>query len=305
MDERDIRFKLFDLLIGNGTEKEIVDILDSGIDVNYICQIFDGYELTPLSSAIFRGHKNIVNLLLKYGANPDFCGSHTPIELVVTHDQPEIFNLLVKNGMDIKKEIKVKCWGGKYVTYSPLEYVTNLESNKFIRILLQHDHNLTLHEKTSAYMLSLKKDRIDNDIFDLLCPLDFPIEHINEAFLLAAENGKHREMQKLLNKGTNIDIETLWASGAMKRAIHRKYLNVIKLLIYLANHITRSPSFFDRPISSLSGFQLLTNGGIVMETCSIKNDVHNYFNILPFDIFDQIVDYILNNSSNIQYYNYI
>lgn len=66
---------------------------------------------TPLHVAVFRGHENIVQLLLRYGADINARDAFGDVPLyyaIVTRPNPKISRLLLKSGMKISLIIVIR-----------------------------------------------------------------------------------------------------------------------------------------------------------------------------------------------------
>lgn len=291
--------------IDNHDKEKIIDILNSKIDVNYAYVTsdptynrFNGF--TPLTLSIVIGNEDAVDLLLKHNADPNYGGTKYPIERAIKYNRHEIFESLVKSGLDIRRTIWAVGARYEYTTYSPLAYAIENNTNDIIQLLLHHDKNLTPREQTCAYMSALIKMFIHDSTYDLLYPSHFPDRLIDSAFLTAVKYARYREVKKLLDGGANIDTKNFSGETALIIATKGGYLHIIKFLIYRKNHINRVPSVIEQdlpviyPRMSLIPHDWLRENGWILETlCSFKNDIHNYFNIICLDIFDYIFNHVL------------
>lgn len=136
-------------------------LINSGADVNAEYIHKDKKPSNPLFIAISYGFENMVQLLLKHGANPNYqLRGLTPIMHAVMNDDLKLVNELIKHGANIE---------GNSTDFqvSPLFIAVQKGSNELIEFLLQHEANF---EKpcykqgllyTSPLSLAIHLNRLD------------------------------------------------------------------------------------------------------------------------------------------------
>ena len=118
---------------------------DENIDGLYVEQVTSGdlesYGDTPLSVACSHGHSEVVEVLLRRGANPNVTppSGITPLQDAIDADSVSIVILLLKYGADLEERCQVCPEDGGYDEVSPLEYARLCESDSRIIELLSPD----------------------------------------------------------------------------------------------------------------------------------------------------------------------
>jgi ankyrin repeat protein len=95
-------------LIANSKINDLTNILDRDKQNGVYINMCDEDNDTLLHFAVFSNNYDIVNLFLKYGADPNKTDNigQTPIYRIVFGDNDKIINLLLKNGADINLKDK-------------------------------------------------------------------------------------------------------------------------------------------------------------------------------------------------------
>eukprot|EP00300_Choanocystis_sp_HF-7_P008512 c15948_g1_i3.p1 GENE.c15948_g1_i3~~c15948_g1_i3.p1 ORF type:complete len:156 (+),score=31.65 c15948_g1_i3:26-469(+) len=82
----------------SGNEEQVITLLDQNKEL--VNQPLDWNEWTPLHVAVTTSIMNIVELLLRYNANPNAscAGGDTPLHLAALHGHLDVVVLLLQNG---------------------------------------------------------------------------------------------------------------------------------------------------------------------------------------------------------------
>ena len=86
-----------------GRLEEVRAIIDDGVDIDYRLE-----GKTPLLVAALDGHREIVDLLLEAGADPNAPGDETPLLVAAVGGHGEIVDILLEAGADPNATV----WGG-------------------------------------------------------------------------------------------------------------------------------------------------------------------------------------------------
>ena len=110
--------------------------LNAGADPN-MEDLEKGYGVSPLRGASSNGHKDVVRLLLDYGAKPNLAsGDHglTALHIAVLHGHNDVVELLLDGGADPNAVDLLK----KMLTYDPEDRITFPQA-------LEHPYLSALH----------------------------------------------------------------------------------------------------------------------------------------------------------------
>ncbi|KAH8802598.1 ankyrin repeat-containing domain protein [Xylogone sp. PMI_703] len=189
---------------------------------------------TPLQSATWRGRKDEVEILLRYGANPNVAGiedgSQTPLQLASTNSNNDIVGLLLKWGGDVNAVTK-------YYPHTLLQRASRDGNKDMVELLLRYgaDVNASPAPKFGATALQFAAIGGFLGIVYLLLEAGAdvnapPAEHDGRTALEgAAEHGRIDTVQFLLNAGADIFNGTQYEL-ALKRAAENGHHSIVRLL---------------------------------------------------------------------------
>ena len=109
----------------SGDRNVVQLLLNNGADPNKV----DGFEWTPLHHATYRGNRNVVEVLLERGSDPDSStiNGSTPLHLALKYGDEEMVKLLLQKGASPKKQ---NYWGG-----TPIHLAQERGFKKVVRML--------------------------------------------------------------------------------------------------------------------------------------------------------------------------
>lgn len=122
-------------------QREKADLVELLLKYGANPNIEDGYYETPLWKATFKNYKKTVILLLKYGANPD-CYNYnydTPLLRAAYNGFSEIAQILIEK----KANVNCACKSG----YTPLHWAFLFEHIKIVKLLLANGGDIYLRNK--------------------------------------------------------------------------------------------------------------------------------------------------------------
>ena len=101
----------------------------------------DGNGFSLLMIASKEGHYNIVEYLVKKGANINYKGGNeaenTSLILSIRYKHKNIYKFLIENGADVNLARNVLVGGGYYRDITPLEYAIDFQEEEAVRLLLE------------------------------------------------------------------------------------------------------------------------------------------------------------------------
>ena len=113
--------------------KEIVELLlKAGADPNKLDQLY----ITPLMNACANGHTDIVEILIKNGAsiNLSNCNSETPLHYACSENYFDIIKILIENGADVNAKTDTNV--------TPLMYSCQKSNFEAVKFLIEHNANI-------------------------------------------------------------------------------------------------------------------------------------------------------------------
>ncbi|KAJ3765792.1 ankyrin repeat-containing domain protein, partial [Lentinula raphanica] len=154
---------------------------------------------TPLHAAAYMGHRDVVELLLKYDADinafsKDFRAQEiekTAIEYAIDQGYKEIVEILLKHGAELNAQ----------------------QTNLVFRRTGYHGHKEMLE-------------------FLLQCNAIKPQEHdLNVAFILAIQEGHKEMIDLLLKNNVNVNVQDAQFETVLEKAVRRNHKDIVELLL--------------------------------------------------------------------------
>lgn len=267
----------------NKDPKICYDMIKHVMKVGFISELLEKYDLELkqhiLEQAIYNFDNDVVELLLQHGVNPNIKNSYgfAPIHMAMSSSEVELLQLLVKYGANIDIRIG-KGWisgGDTALTRSisnnnfevtklllenganpdisnsnkefPLTIAFNYDHQNIIELLLKYKAN-----PNSSYFLAIAVSRDDIELAKLLihymadpnilddnksAPLHIAVEHNNE------------EMIKLLIKaGARINILDTNYYTPLHKAVIKGNIDIAKLLISLGGNVNLKDLYDNSPL---------------------------------------------------------
>ena len=153
-----------------GRFKEAKSLLTNGANVNYVDKQGD----YPLYLATGSGHKDVAELLISYGADPNFDGGaslqdswhHYALICAVAHGHKEIVELLINNGADVNIKTDYNLTSLWSASYSGHKEIVELLISKGADISVKHSIGTTAlmaaseqgHKEIAHLLLLAEKD---------------------------------------------------------------------------------------------------------------------------------------------------
>jgi ankyrin repeat protein len=129
-------------------------------------QLYGPYGTTALHLAVYHGRRDIVTLLLAYGANieaqmRDRTLCYTPLHVAILMNQLEMARLLLEEGANVHAP--------EVVAGTPLHLAVMHGNAEMVRLLLAHGARLDLMDVTGLTALRLARRRRSADVVAALC----------------------------------------------------------------------------------------------------------------------------------------
>lgn len=154
-------------ILENGTNKNIISQNSSNNNENKpendIINLKNNEGKTPLHIACQNNNKDIIRLLLKYGANIDEqdIDLNTPLHIACQNNQHDIVNILLENKANINAKNKE--------SWTPLHIVCKQGNTLIAEELLRNEANIRLKTKSYETALHIACKKGQNEIVkDLL-----------------------------------------------------------------------------------------------------------------------------------------
>ena len=139
---------------------ELKRLIEQGVDINTV----DGRGRTPLYWASLMGYTDVAKYLLAKGANiqkgASWKDNEQPLHVAATHGYFELVDLLLKNGADPNAET----WSHQ----TPLQMAAMNGKKDVVNLLLKNKANVNAKDKFNDTALSLAQERNQNEIVQIL-----------------------------------------------------------------------------------------------------------------------------------------
>ncbi|KAG8178985.1 hypothetical protein JTE90_012498 [Oedothorax gibbosus] len=207
----DITDKFFHVVKQNKTF-ETEKFLKEGAVVN----VKSDANVTPLHYASWKGYDDIVNILLKYKANPNIKGKSgcTPLHYACKYNHINIVKSLLLN----KAAYNESCCNGK----SALSFATYPEITKLLRLINESFQNV---QNGNIEVVSLLNNMKDKDILKIVmnaCNKD------NKTLLIAAIHSDFPKVKQLKQVFQDLCTEVKQAEALYSQRIYEKSLTIFK-----------------------------------------------------------------------------
>ena len=167
-------------------------MLDSGVNPNFRNIVSD----SPLISASFDGHTEIVKLLLESGADPNIGYRHgyTPLIFASKKGHSDVARLLLEHGADIN----IRDRDGK----TPLIFASKKGHTNVVRLLLERGADINIRGKYG-----------------------------NTPLIFASDKGHSDVVRLLLERGADINIQNNYGRTSLHGATQFDHSDIVKLLL--------------------------------------------------------------------------
>jgi len=169
---------------------------------------------TPLIQAAYKGHKDIVQILLECGANIDHQANDgwTALMLAARYGHKDVVQILLENGASIDHQSK-DGFGN-----TALMLATKYGYKDIVQILLENGANIDHRDKDGWTALYYATGNGHKDIVQILLDNGANINHQDNdgftALMWAAFWGKKDEVQLLLDRGANTKLKDKYGDTA-------------------------------------------------------------------------------------------
>ena len=196
IEKKENEKKLYDASKEGNTEVVRKLISHLRVDVNFVV-LKSWYKTTPLSVAVSKGHKEVVNILLDAGAltTTTVGYGYFPLHLAAYHGHIDIVTLLLDSGAEVDK---ANYDSGR----TPLHLAASEGYEEVLKLLLAGGAEV---------------DKANNDK--------------STPLMNAAGNGNLEVVQILLNFGASIDKADKWKRTPLRLALTHGHKDVGKLLL--------------------------------------------------------------------------
>ncbi|MBA8667320.1 ankyrin repeat domain-containing protein, partial [Holosporaceae bacterium 'Namur'] len=236
---------------------------------------------TPLILASGLGKYNIVETLIKYGADVNkFAGEkyHTPLNQAIKKERHEITGLLIKHGADIKvinvknvkgemnvspllilsptgnsEVMKLIIDGGADVNErtifeaTPLIQASMFGHVKVVELLLQYPVDIDVRDKFGKTALIWAAEKGDLNIVEALVAKKVDPDIIDNegmtALMIAALKGFDKIVEVLIKHGADADIESKYWGSALMIAISKSFAKIARII--MPNVLEVDKEFYD------------------------------------------------------------
>lgn len=148
--------KLFDA-IESGDLPGLRRLMRQGVDLNLIDE---ESGVAPLALAAECGHNDIVRVLLKAGADPDWGGVTTPLEAATLEGHVQVAATLLKSSADVNRPVGDG--------FTPLITAASLGNTKMVQLLLDNGANVTVVDDEGDNALTVAQKKGFEDVAELI-----------------------------------------------------------------------------------------------------------------------------------------
>lgn len=208
--------------IGEKNEEIISLLIEKGADVNLSIM---GNEFTVLQYAICNANKNIVSILLNAGAEVNKNSSKIETALLDAVDtknyDSEIVSLLIEHGADVNLE-------SAYNGQTPLTCAVSQNNKDAVSLLLKNGADPNKKSSKFGSPLMIAFAAVSKEICSLLIESG---ANTDEVFIVASSMSKTDAAQFLLDRGANVNCESVDGVTPLKAAVAFQQKEMVLFLI--------------------------------------------------------------------------
>ena len=237
-------------IAANKGHKGVVQLLlkQDDVDVNYK----DFWGNTPLTLAALGGHKAVAEVLTNWkdtDLNSENCAGNTPLSVAARQGHDEIVRILLTRG------VKMDSKNGREQT--PLHQATIKGHCRVVKLLLQHNANIEARDFFKRTPLWQAAYRGHYDVVKLLLQHNADIEAKDSSdqtpLFLAVGQGHHMTVELLLQNNADIDARDRINTTPLLRAASMGHYQLVELLLQRTRDMNGIDNHGRTPLSYASG----------------------------------------------------
>ncbi len=219
--------KAFAASISSGNLKVIKILLDSGADVNAVCQIC--YGQTAIQTAIEYSNFDLFNYLIQNGAELKVHNNfnRTLLHSVAHTQNIEAAKLLIAKGLDLNAQDKDGA--------TPLIYAASNGDFEMFKLLISNGAILMAKEFDGSDVLMSAVENSNLDLVNFILDKGFDINQKNNnddtPIIIASYSKQPKVVELLVSKGANINQTNSKGETALLWAIWNNDVETAKILI--------------------------------------------------------------------------
>ncbi|CAH1397491.1 unnamed protein product [Nezara viridula] len=209
-----------------GGHLNIVEILlDHGADTD----IEDYNNVTPLEIAVVFCHESIVDLILSKNANVYLRILNYLLNVAIKKNNINIVNSLLKNGANVNHLNMYRESPLMIATKNGNEAIVNLLLSKYVSVDVEDEFgNTALQIAISKMSINVVKSFLNNGAMYKVNKLNLYNE---SALMIATKEGNEAIVNLLLSMNANVDVQDRDGNTALDLAIMKKNINIAEALL--------------------------------------------------------------------------